>query len=190
MSAIDLHTYVMKVGRHKGVRLVNVPVNYLLWMINIGHSEGEVASLELKRRGTVVPTIDISGHAIDRASLLLRKVWHQDVKKDDEGLHAWLVRVGQEALERGLRHPNGKIYFKGMKFKFGEGTQWPVLLTVLPAPHGPPRTALQDDPTDEDQERGEISEQEKFELASQEQQRLESEAPEHFGSADPNPLGS
>lgn len=129
---IDLHSYEMKAGKHRGVRIVNVPVSYLLWMVGVNHSESLIAKAELDRRGTVVPDVEISGHAIDRASLLCRKTWHQD-KGENEGIHAWLVRVAGEALRIGERRNNGKIYWKGMKFKFTADTKWPVLLTILPS---------------------------------------------------------
>lgn len=116
-------------GRHAGELITRVPVSYLKWMVNVGHSQVHDAETELARRGTVTPDLDVSGHAIDRASLNCRGIWHKDAK-DGEGLHAWLVRVAGEALEHGERR-NGRIEWKGMKFAFEEETVWPVLKTVM-----------------------------------------------------------
>jgi uncharacterized protein (DUF3820 family) len=127
----DLHQYVMQNGKHKGKRIVNVPVGYLMWMVNDGHSAAAWAEAELKRRGSVLPEIDISGHAIDRASLLCRKIWHL-TRGPDEGLHAWLVRMSLEALQRGTRRGEHKILYNGMKFVIKTDHRWPVLLTVMP----------------------------------------------------------
>ena len=130
MNEINPHEYIMPGGRHAGERLVQVPASYLKWMVNAGHSHAAVAEGELKRRGTVTPDVDISGHAIHRASLLCRKIWHR-TKNENEGLHAWLVRVTQEAIKSGEQR-NGEVYYMGMKMKIIMDGKWPVLLTVLP----------------------------------------------------------
>ena len=127
---VDLHSYILDFGKHSGTRIVNVPVGYLRWMVNNRAPHADVAKMELDRRGSVLPTIDVSGHAIDRASLLCRKTWHQTSNKG-EGLHAWLVRVATEALEQGTE-VNGKVRYLGLKFAFKRDGEWPVLLTVLP----------------------------------------------------------
>jgi len=130
MTDIDTHGVRLEFGRHRGELLTRVPVSYLKWMLNAKHSQANLAQAELKRRGTVTPDLEVSGHAIDRASLLCRSFWHHD-RRDDEGLHAWLVRVSGEALKSGEKI-NEKIAWKGMKFKFVADGIWPVLLTVMP----------------------------------------------------------
>ena len=132
MSADDINTHhlVCGFGKHKGTPWTRVPVSYLLWMVNVGCKEHEIAEAELKRRGTVKPELDVSGHAIDRASQTLIGRWMAD-RKMDEGLHAWLVRKATEARARG-RIKGEKYYHDGMKFVFEEGSQWPVLKTVMP----------------------------------------------------------
>ena len=52
-----------------------------------------MAEAELERRGDTMPAeIEISNHAIDKASLRVRKAWHTD-RQQDEGLYSWLVRI-------------------------------------------------------------------------------------------------
>ena len=135
MSApAQAHGWTMPNGRHKGELITRVPVSYLKWMICVGHSCEEQARAELERRGTVTPDLEVSGHAIDRASLLCRWAWHE-TSNDDEGLHAWLVRVSREAIEEGKPHkddPNRRFWI-GLRFQFEFDGAWPVLRTVLPA---------------------------------------------------------
>ncbi len=127
----NTHGWLMPNGRHKGVVITRVPVSYLKWMVNIRHAYADYAQSELDRRGTVTPEIDISGHAIDRASLLCRKTWHA-TEREGEGIHAWLVRVAQEALERGYPAESGRYEWIGLSFRFEMDGVWPVLKTVLP----------------------------------------------------------
>lgn len=129
----DLHDFVMPFGRHKGVRLVRVPVSYLTWMVGARVNHADLAERELGRRGTVIPTVEVSGHALDRASIYCRHFWHEDRKRTGEGLHGWLCRVAREALDKGEKGPEGKTFWAGMKFAFSDDTRWPVLLTVRPA---------------------------------------------------------
>jgi uncharacterized protein (DUF3820 family) len=125
----ELHKFVMPNGKHQGERLVHVPVGYLKWMVNVNHTCAAYAEAELARRGTVTPDIDVSGHAIDRASLYCLEVW-KSTRNENEGLHAWLVRVAQEALEKGEER-EGKIHYMGMKMVFVREGKWPVLQTVI-----------------------------------------------------------
>lgn len=127
-----LHTFVMPNGKHKGTRLVRVPVGYLLWMVNTDHSLKSWAEAELKRRGTTLPTVDVSGHAIDRASQKCLKRWHL-TRDGDEGLYHWLCRMSAEALEKGAKDEQGRVHWSGMRFSFEDGVDWPVLKTVTRA---------------------------------------------------------
>ena len=133
MTAPDTHHYRMKTGRHKGELITRVPVAYLKWMANISHSESEYAKAELERRGTVTPEFEVSGHAIDRASLSCLSIWKR-TRREGEGLHAWLCRVGTEALN-GHAKKNGKQSHAGMLFAFAKDGIWPVLKTVMPDDH-------------------------------------------------------
>lgn len=134
---VNVHGWTMPIGKHSGQLITRVPVNYLLWMVNVNHKYAQYAEAELNRRGTVVPTLDVSGHAIDRASLSCRGIWKETALKDDngklvEGLHAWLVRMATEAKARGIPVAE-KVVYKGMKFVFDDEGCWPILKTVMPA---------------------------------------------------------
>lgn len=143
----ELHDFVMPFGKHRGERLVHVPVSYLRWMVGSSIKHADLAERELIRRGTTVPTLEVSGHAIDRASILCRYFWHQERTKKgadhQEGIHAWLVRKAAEAWAlRPATAPEGegqgqKIVHDGIKFTFAFDGKWPVLLTVRPAKKKP-----------------------------------------------------
>lgn len=130
MPAINTHHLVCDFGQHKGQPWTRVPVSYLLWMVNNKTRDHEIAEAELKRRGTVKPEMDISGHAIDRASQTLIGKW-AETRTMNEGLHAWLVRMATEARLHG-KAVNNKFHYKGIRFAFDDDGQWPVLKTVMP----------------------------------------------------------
>lgn len=127
---INTHGMVCDFGKHKGELYTRLPVNYLIWMVNSNHSRINIAEAELKRRGTVVPNLSISGHAIDRASLNCRKVWHE-TKNENEGLHAWLIRISHEALTDKIIDKSGKYKWNNLKLVFEFEGKWPVLKTVI-----------------------------------------------------------
>ena len=131
---INTHNLIVDFGRHSGQPWTRVPISYLKWLANTpSHRAHDIAKAELDRRGTTTPTLDVSGHAIDRASLTLRKTWHE-TSKEDEGLHAWLCRMAAEARAYGdiSSSDDGVVFYKGMKFVFEMDTVWPVLKTVMP----------------------------------------------------------
>ena len=130
MAEINTHNLICDFGRHAGTLYTRVPVSYLKWMVNSGHNKSEIAAAELKRRGTVTPELDVSGHAIDRASLSCRKIWHQ-TRHEEEGLHAWLVRMSTEAITKGDIDEKGRYHHNGMLFRFYNDGEWPVLKTVM-----------------------------------------------------------
>jgi hypothetical protein len=99
-------------------------------MVRCNHRYQDIAAAELKRRGTVTPDIDISGHAIDRASLNCWEIW-QETRQEGEGLHAWLVRMAMEAIEKGEQDDKGRYIYNRIKFVIEEDGVWPVLKTVL-----------------------------------------------------------
>lgn len=122
-------------GKHKDLPWTRVPVGYLKWMLTeatMRADRRQKAAAELARRGTATPDLDVSGHAIDRASLKCRKTWHE-TRSENEGLHSWLCRVAREALDKGERDDQGRYLHLGMKFAFEEEGSWPVLKTVMPA---------------------------------------------------------
>lgn len=126
----NTHGYRLKRSqKHRNELITRVPVGYLKWMVNVGHQEAPYAEAELKRRGTVTPEFDISGHAIDSASLRLFKLWDTQRRKD-EGLHAWLCRMTAGALKNG-EMINESITYRGIRYVFAADGVWPVLKTVM-----------------------------------------------------------
>lgn len=118
-------------GRHQGMPITRVPVSYLRWMISHDHELAGKARTELKRRGCAVALeLEVTGHAIDRASLKCNDQWRRD-RRDGEGLHAWLLRVSGEAL-RTCRRDGESVFYKRMKLVFAFDSGWPVLKTVIP----------------------------------------------------------
>ena len=133
----DLHEFVMPNGRHKDEPITRIPVSYLRWMVNVGHTFDNYAEAELSRRGTVLPDFEVSGHAIDRASLICWPLYKAD-RREDEGLHAWLVRRGKLALEsvEPRQDDPGRFDHEELSLRFDVSTKWPVLKTVVPSPQG------------------------------------------------------
>lgn len=131
MTDINTHGLECDFGKHKGERYTRIPVQYLRWMANTLEDERrDIARAELNRRGTVMPDIEASGHAIDRASLQCWRVYKL-TRNDNEGLHAWLLRVGMDAYRNGKKLKSGKIIHMGMKFVFEDGEEFPVIKTVM-----------------------------------------------------------
>lgn len=127
---LNTHGLICDFGKHSGTPYTQLPVSYLKWMVQCEHSRKDIATAELERRGTVTPDLDVSGHAIDRASLSCRKIWHES-RGDDEGLHAWLVRMASLALNTSDVDDKGRHLYNGMKFCFEQDGAWPVLKTVM-----------------------------------------------------------
>ncbi len=132
---MDTTAEVVGFGRHKDVLWSRVPVSYLKWMVNAGARDAEKAQAELNRRGTVTPSVDISGHAIDRASQRCLRIWAR-TRKPNEGLHAWLVRMSEAALSTGERDSQGRLHLPGLVFVFDETGAWPSLKTIMPSKNG------------------------------------------------------
>jgi hypothetical protein len=131
MTDVNPHGAVINYGKHKGDLFTRLPRSYLVWMINERAPQWEIAKAEFERRGDTMPKIELSGHAIDNASLRVRKIWHETKASQEEGLWSWLQRVSLEALEKGEKLPSGKTKYMGMKFVFEEGEEFPVLKTIM-----------------------------------------------------------
>lgn len=126
----DTHGQLVTFGKHKGERWTRIPVSYLKWLSNDSEMWRGMALSELKRRGTTLEwKVEVSGHALDRASLNCRKIWHQ-TSEEGEGLHAWLIRTATEALD--ARGNQDLVRWKGLKLVFSFGEYYPVLKTVMP----------------------------------------------------------
>lgn len=104
-------------------------------MINERAPQWEMARAEFERRGDTMPKVEISGHAIDKASLRVRKIWHE-TRGQDEGLYSWLSRISLEAMEKGERKDDGVFIYLGMKIVMAKGAEFPSLKSIMPAKEG------------------------------------------------------
>ncbi len=129
MSTSTTHNLRMVNGKHAGERITRVPQSYLRWMVRAQHEMAEAALAELERRGAHVPALEVTGHAIDRASTRCLKQWKRS-RKPDEGLHAWLSRITLEAIQKHGRS-RGVLRHEGMKLVLVEDGAYPVLTTVM-----------------------------------------------------------
>lgn len=130
MEKINTHNLIVEFGKHKGERWTRLPISYLKWLVNQpGCQWKKIAQAELDRRGITTPTeLEVSGHAIDSASLRVRRIWHK-TRRGNEGLYSWLYRVGNEALKKSEEEVVEHI---GIKFVFTYGEYYPTLKTVKP----------------------------------------------------------
>jgi len=129
-EGLNTHDVKIVYGKQKRERITRLPASYLRWMVNENAPMADYARAEIDRRGHKLPDVELSGHAIDSASLRVRKIWHETRSKN-EGLHSWLMRVTLEALENGERLDSGKIKYLGMKLVIEQGEEFPILKTVM-----------------------------------------------------------
>lgn len=127
---MNTHGLIINFGKHNGELFTRLPVSYLKWMINNNTQQSDISKAEFERRGDTMPEVELSGHAIDNASLRVRKIWHED-RNDDEGLYTWLQRTTLEAIRGGEKLESGKIKYKKMKFVIEHGEEFPVLKTIM-----------------------------------------------------------
>lgn len=136
------HNRRISFGQYEGQLWTRLPLGYLRHMANTGHGEAKtLAEAELKRRGHIFrPYIELSGHAINRASLKLSHIWVKTRTKD-EGIHSWLARIAGEAfkehgperlLEGRERTYDIEIVHDRIKFVFSIGHHYPTLKTIMP----------------------------------------------------------
>lgn len=126
---MDEPVYILGLGKYRGERITRIPVSYLNWMVNVGHTEVAQAKAELARRGTKHSAqVEISAHAVDRASQRLLGFW-LETRTGEEGLHSWLARMADAALTfPGDAHGNHS--YGPAVFTFSRDYVIPVLLTV------------------------------------------------------------
>ena len=131
----NTHGVTLPFGRHKGELLTRVPVSYLKWMLNsvtMAPEWRELAKSEFERRGDTMPVAEITGHAIDKASLRVLHLW-DTLRGRREGLYSWLMRLTLDALKKGRKLPNGKTKYLGMLLLIEKGVEFPVLKTIMEA---------------------------------------------------------
>lgn len=127
---INTHNIFVDFGKYKGERWTRLPLSYLKFLINADTQYRDIARAEIARRGTNLDGgIELSAHAIDRASLLLQNQWKQWREKD-EGLYSWLNRMCKEALKYGFKMDDTYLYHN-MKFIFNFGALNTTLKTVF-----------------------------------------------------------
>jgi len=128
---INTHGLWIEFGKHKGERWTRVPFSYLRWIVCSMTDKPQIVAIaqaEIERRGGERPELDISAHAVDRASLRCRKRWHED-RGEDEGLYSWLTRITLEAVKDGTVDEQGRYRWKGMKLVIEIGNV-PILKSI------------------------------------------------------------
>ena len=126
---MNTHGLTIDFGKHKGELFTRLPRSYIRWMINEVTPQADIARAEFERRGDTMPKVELSGHAIDNASLRVLSIWQTNPDKQ-EGFYSWLQRMTLEAIAQGV--PIGdKIHYKGMKFCIAEGEEFPTLKTIM-----------------------------------------------------------
>ena len=127
----DTHHLRIDFGKFRGERWTRLPANYLRWLVNSEHPQAYIARVELKRRGAdEMPDVEITAHAIDRASQHSLELW-QRTRKGHEGLHSWLRRAMKEALANNQRDAVGRYLWHGRRFVIYDGAQFPILKTIV-----------------------------------------------------------
>ena len=131
---MNTHDLIIDFGKHKGERWTRIPIDYLNWIINTTEdSENKtrkIAESEVNRRGSFIPTLDISPHAINKASLRCMDIWER-TRKENEGLHAWLHRMAEEALLLAPGLKAERIIYNNMRLVFNYGSCYPALKTIM-----------------------------------------------------------
>lgn len=130
-TELNPHGIMLSFGKHSGTLLTRVPVSYLKFMINNRTKQWELAKAEFERRGDTMPTVEISGHALDNASLRVRKIWHETALDASEGLYSWLCRMVNECIDVGEHLGEGRFKYNGMKLVIEVGAEFPVLKTIM-----------------------------------------------------------
>lgn len=143
---MNTHDAIVLGGKHKDERLTRVPVGYLRWAVSTGVEAVKVrlvdgrcvkfcdaARAEIERRGERIQDIEVSGHAVDRASLKLYKDFQATRNTEkDEGLYSWLQRIALDGLESAEDAGDGKKHVVRGKRKLVVDTSLviPCVLTV------------------------------------------------------------
>ena len=133
---INTHNMRIEFGKHRGELVTRLPIDYLEWHINEGTQFAPVAQAELDRRGFNPDTnnkVDVSKHAIDRASLRVLHIWQRE-RKPKEGIYSWLARVSLEGIENlkpDQTRQNFRIEYADLTLVFKQGKLYPTLVTVI-----------------------------------------------------------
>lgn len=144
---MNTHGLTIPCGKFAGELYTRLTVSYLRWMVSSRHQYAATAQAELDRRGTLNPTLDVSGHAVDRASCSYAlEIW-KATRLPDEGLHSWLHRIAGIALLHVEPRREGVYVWGPLELVFETSLVWPVLKTVVYNPRlaGVPRASTSPD---------------------------------------------
>ena len=122
-------------GKYKGCSVTRVPTTYLRFVSDLNRKDKYIARAELKRRNIIKPDMELSGKALDAASLYCRDIWKKDAGKK-EGLYSWCLRMAKAAYIENNQIFTGLYLYKGMKFGIITPTceeSWPVITTIIRA---------------------------------------------------------
>lgn len=118
-------------GKFKGVLISRTPPRYLEWAVKNMPDFSDVARAELYRRGFDVNIVEVSSHAVDRASQRVLAVWQSETN-GGIGIHSWLVKKANEALKAGPEKSGEqlRVDLGGIVYLFDMKMVIPVLISV------------------------------------------------------------
>jgi len=118
-------------GKYAGKQWTQVPLNYIKFLVKNKAYDMHLAEKEMNRRGASIDDddMDLSGHAINRASQYCLDLW-QKQRKGGEGLHAWLLKNAKQAFKHRPANKE-KIPHNQMLFVFQSEGIGATLLTVI-----------------------------------------------------------
>lgn len=121
-------------GRYSGTPWTRLPISYLRKLANSGYGSGQAqARLELERRGLSVEDedIEITLHAVDRASLKLIGRWKKEAR-GELGFASWIKKGAQEAIRQGQFVGNNRYVYNGVVYVVVSGHIVPSVVSVYP----------------------------------------------------------
>lgn len=128
---IDLGECFVTQGKHIGKPITQVPIIYLHQLIEQQCEGHEYASMEIERRGTKHSNfVDITYHAIDRASMQLMDIYRA-TRLPNEGLYTWLGRQAESAMKHGRTVGNRIVDHRNIRWVFSFEYTPPKLVTVM-----------------------------------------------------------
>lgn len=127
---MDTHNKLITFGQYEGQRWTRLPVSYLRYLANETRGDSKkMAEAELSRRGSLIPKgeVELSGHSIDRASMMLTPDdW------GDKGLHSYLYELSVIAYTFTKKEEGDeKVDHDGWAFVFKHGSHYPILKTFM-----------------------------------------------------------
>lgn len=139
MNPNDTLRKTIDFGKYKGELWTRLPIGYLRSLANKKDNQrAAMAMAELQRRGTTPDQeVEITNHAVDRASLNFTRRWHKDTFGQDPrpGLYSWLYKKTAAAWHRVKARPAPgeivRVEHEKIIFVFQGGMHSPILKTVM-----------------------------------------------------------